>query len=284
MSRRVRSAARIGAFAALALLLTGCIKLNMNLVINSSDTVSGTIQLGVQKELLELTGQSVEDLLGTSAPFPSDVPGVTVEPFDDGEFVGQQFTFESVPLTEFAGTGAEEINISRSGDTYVVTGVLDLSSGLSGATGFTGFGETGAALFESAQIEIAFTFPGDVIEANGQVDGNTVTYSPAFGERLEINATGSAVDDGDAAGAVGGDDGGSNLILILIIVAAVVVAVIVIVLVMRSRKGGGGGTAAPGFGEAPVATPVAGGPVPGAPAGGAPPPMPPAAPPPPPEA
>jgi hypothetical protein len=284
MSRRVRTAARIGAFAALALLLTGCIKLDMNLVINSDDTVSGAIQLGVQKELLELTGQSVDDLLGTDTPFPSDVPGVTVEPFDDGEFAGQQFTFESVPLTEFAGTGAEEINITRSGDTYVITGVLDLSSGLSGATGFTGFGATGAELFESAQIEIAFTFPGDVIDANGQIDGNTVTYVPAFGERLEINATGSAIDDGDAAGAVGGDDGGSNLVLILIIALVVVATVIVIVLVMRSRKGGGGGTAAPGFGDSPATAPVAGGPAPEVPAGGAPPPMPPAAPPPPPEA
>ena len=73
-------------------------------------------------------GETIEDY-PTDTPFPSDVPGVTVEPFDDGEFVGSQFTFESVPLAEFAGTGAEEINISRSGDTYVVTGVLDLSSG-----------------------------------------------------------------------------------------------------------------------------------------------------------
>lgn len=284
MARRVRTAARIGAFAVLALLLTGCIKLNMNLLINPNDTVSGTIQVGVQKEILELTGQSLEDLLGTDVPIPSDVPGVTQEPFDDGEFVGQQFTFESVPLAEFAGTGAEEISITRSGDTYVITGTLDLSSGLSGASGLTGFGASGAELFESADLSIAFTFPGDVIEANGQVDGNTVTYTPTFGERLEINATGSAIEDGDAGAAAGGDDGDSNLVLILIILAAVVAVGVVIFLVMRSRKGGGGGTAAPGFGEAPVTAPVAGGPAPGAPAPGAPPPMPPAAPPPPPEA
>ncbi len=282
MSRRVRTAARIGAFAVLALLLSGCVKLNMDLSINSDDTVSGTIQVGIQKELVELTGQSIDDLLGTEVPLPSDVPGVTVEPFDDGEFVGQQFDFESVPISEFAGTGAEEINISRSGDTYVVTGTLDLSSGLSGATGLTGLGVSGAELFESADLSIAFTFPGDVIEANGQVDGNTVTYTPVFGERLEINATGSAVDDGDG-GSSGGDDGDSNLVLILIIVGAVIVAAIVIYLIVRSRRSGGGG-ATPGFGEAPATAPVGDAPpsAPSAPSAGAPPPMPPPAPPPPP--
>jgi hypothetical protein len=279
MSRRVRTFARIGGFAVLALLLTGCVKLNMDLSINSDDTVSGNIQVGIQKELVELTGQSIDDLLGTEVPIPSDVPGVTVEPFDDGEFVGQQFVFESVPIAEFAGTGAEEISITRSGDTFVVTGTLDLSSGLSGATGLTGLGVSGAELFESADLSIAFTFPGDVIEANGQVDGNTVTYTPVFGERLEIDATGSAIDDGDA-GAAGGDDGGSNLVLILIIVGAVIVAGIVIYLIVRSRRGGGGGAATPGF-EAPATAPVGGAP-PAAPTAGTPPPMPPPAPPPPP--
>ena len=105
MSRRARSAWRIGAFVALVFLMTGCIKLNMNLGINSDDTVSGTVEFGVQKELLDLTGQNVEDLLGSDAPFPSNAPGVTVEPFDDGEFAGQQFIFEDVPIEEFNSGG-----------------------------------------------------------------------------------------------------------------------------------------------------------------------------------
>ena len=44
MSGRFRTTIRVGAFAALAVLLTGCIKLNMNLGINDDNTVSGTIQ------------------------------------------------------------------------------------------------------------------------------------------------------------------------------------------------------------------------------------------------
>ena len=294
MARRVRKAARVGAFAALALVLTGCIKLNMDLVINSDDTVSGVVQFGVQKELLELTGQSAEDLLG-DAPLPSDAPGVTTEPFEDEEFAGQQFNFESVPIAQFNEsqvTGAtgpsgvpatDTLTITHQDDTFVVAGVLDLSGGdITGAT--NPFGGTGAELLESAEIRVSITFPGDVIEATGgQIEGNTVTYLPRFGDRLEIDATGSAIDDGDAEAAAGGDDGGSNLLLILIIAAVVVVLAVVLFLILRKRRGGG----STGFGELPPATtPETATPPPGAPTDTPPPapapPMPPAAPPPPP--
>ncbi len=303
MSRRARTAGRIGAFVALVFLMTGCIKLNMNLGINSDNTISGTVEFGVQKELLDLTGQNVEDLLGSDAPFPSDAPGVTVEPFDDGEFAGQQFIFEDVPIEEFnsggfvgntGATGAsgasgvtgasDTLNISRQGDTFVVTGVLDLSSALSGATGPFG-GSGGAQFFESADIRIAITFPGAVVQApGGQIDGNTVTYVPTFGERLEINATGSAVDNGEAADVVGGSD--SMLPLILIIAGVVLVLLIIIFLVIRSRRHKGGDAGATGFGETgPAATPEVA-PPPGTPTDAPPPapapPMPPAVPPPPP--
>jgi LppM domain len=286
MSRRARTAGRIGAFV-LVFLMTGCIKLNMNLGINSDDTVSGTVEFGVQKELLDLTGQNVEDLLGSDAPFPNDTPGVTVEPFDDGEFAGQQFVFEDVPIEEFnsggiagatgatGGTGAgDTLQIARRGDTFVVSGVLDLSRGLSGATGPFG-GTGGAQFFESADIKIAITFPGEVLQApGGEIDGNTVTYVPEFGERLEINATGSAVDNGEAADVVGGSD---SFLPLILIIAGVVVVLLIVFLVLRSRRRGGGETPS-GFGEAgaPVAAPP--GPTDAPPP---PPPMPPAAPPPP---
>jgi hypothetical protein len=291
MSRRARTAGRIGAIAALVVLMTGCIKLNMNLGINSDNTVSGTVEFGVQKELLDLTGQNVEDLLGSDAPFPSNAPGVTVEPFDDGEFAGQQFIFEDLAIEEFnsggiaGATGAtsvagagDTLQIARQGDTFVVTGVLDLSTALSGVTGPFG-GTGGAQFFESADIKIAITFPGEVLQApGGEIDGNTVTYVPEFGERLEINATGSAVDNGEAADVVGGSD--SFLPLILIIGAVALVVLIVLLLVVRSRRNRDGAGPPSGFGEAgsaaaPVAAP------PGAPIE-APPPAPPMPPPPPP--
>ena len=288
---------------ALVFLMTGCIKLNVNLGINSDNTVSGTIEFGIQKELVDLTGQNVEDLLGSDAPFPSSAPGVTVEPFDDGEFAGRQVILEDVPIEEFnsggtvgasGATGAsgptsgagDSLQIARQGDTFVVTGVLDLSRALSGVTGPLA-GTGGAQVFESADIRIAITFPGEVLQApGGEIDGNTVTYMPEFDERLEINATGSAIDNGEAADVVGGSD--SFLPLILIIAGVVLVLLIVVFLVVRGRRHEDGGGTPSGFGEAdsaaaPVAPPPVAAPR-GAPTDAPPPapPMPPAAPPPPP--
>jgi len=289
---------------ALVFLMTGCIKLNMNLGINSDNTVSGTIEFGIQKELVDLTGQNVEDLLGSDAPFPSSAPGVTVEPFDDGEFAGRQVILEDVPIEEFnsggtvgasgatgasgptSGAGADSLRIARQGDTFVVTGVLDLSRALSGVTGPLA-GTGGAQVFESADIRIAITFPGEVLQApGGEIDGNTVTYMPEFDERLEINATGSAIDNGEAADVVGGSD--SFLPLILIIAGVVLVLLIVGFLVVRRRRHEDGGGTPSRFGEAdsaaaPVAPPPVAAPR-GAPTDAPPPapPMPPAAPPPPP--
>src|SRR4030095_257930 len=142
-----------------------------------------------------------------------------------------------------AGGAGDTLQIAREGDTFVVTGVLDLSSGLSGATG--PFGGTGGAQFsESADIKIAITFPGEVLQApGGEIDGNTVTYLPEVDERLELPATGSRVDNGEAADVVGGSD--SFLPWILIISGVVLVLLIVVFLVVRGRRheDGGGGAA-----------------------------------------
>jgi hypothetical protein len=101
---------------------------------------------------------------------------------------------------------------------------------------------------------------------------------------LEINATGSAVDNGEAADVVGGSD--SMLPLILIIVGVVLVRLIIIALLIRSRRHNGDDAGTTGFGETGApATPEGAAPPLRAPTEGTPPaapPMPPAAPPPPP--
>ena len=48
--------------AAIALLLAGCFKVNMDLEVSADDMVSGTAVIAVDESLLELSGQSVDDL------------------------------------------------------------------------------------------------------------------------------------------------------------------------------------------------------------------------------
>jgi hypothetical protein len=224
MARRLRTIGRVAALAALAMLMSACLKLDIDLALSSDDTVSGAIIFAMDKGLLDLAGQSFDDLLAESAPIPEDVEGVTVEDYEDEQFVGQQFNFEAVPISEFADAGEGQLSIVHEGDVFRVSGVLDLSSGLTGATGLTGFDPS--QFLQGAELRVRVTFPGEVIEANGEVDGNSVTWTPVVGERTDIEATGSAIESG----------GSSNLMLWLIIGGVALLLVIAAVVILARRK------------------------------------------------
>jgi hypothetical protein len=227
MSHRM---ARLAAVGLLAVLLTGCIKLNVDFDVSSDNTVSGTMVFAFSKQLLQLTGQSAQELIGSSAPIPSSVPGVSAKPYDDGDFVGEEFTFDGVPLTQFNADDPESLSIVRHGDTFTVSGVLDLSGG-SGATGASGATSSIPGINQAlggADIRISISFPGSVTDTNGTIDGTTVTWKPQVGQRLELRAT---------AGATGsGSSSTSSIMLMVGIGLVVIVAIIVLALVMKGRR------------------------------------------------
>jgi hypothetical protein len=229
MTKRSWTLGRWALLASLVLLLTGCLKLDMQLDVQADDTVDGSVVFAVNKDVLALTGGSFADLIGDQAPFPSDMEGVTSEEYEDGEFVGQQYNFEGVPISEFNSNPADPdgLRITHEGDTFVVQGALDLSQdlgGLSGATGATGPFDP-EQMMGSAQLRIAISFPGAVTEANGEIDGNTVVWEPKFGERQELQATASAV-----------ASGGDNWTLVFILLGVAVVAIIAAIIVLMNRR------------------------------------------------
>jgi hypothetical protein len=209
--------------------LTGCMKMDMQFDLQSDDTVDGTMIVAVSTELAELTGQSPEDLADqmTSEMVPLDEGEGewSTEPYDDGEFVGSEITFEGAPLASMAeGATDESLSIVRDGDEFVVSGEMDL-------TDTTGSAEDPmfAGMMDSFDIRIAVSFPGAVSEHNGELSGNTVTWVPVFGEVLEISARGSAIEGG----------GGSGLPWLLIggiAVGLLVILGLVLFFVLRSRK------------------------------------------------
>jgi hypothetical protein len=226
--------ARLAALAALVVLLAGCLKLDIDLQVRPDDTVDGAVVFAVDKDLLELTGGSFEDITGGETPFPGDAEGVRTEKYDDGTYVGQRYVFEGISLSEFSDpTNAESLQIVREGDTFVVSGVLDLSPGATGATGATAAQQF---LSSSAEIRVAITFPGEVISSNGRVEGNTVIWEPKFGDRLEIEATGSAIEGGGALA--------SPLTIVLLVVGVVAVVGILVLVTTRRRRSAAAGVGA----------------------------------------
>ncbi|WP_250445912.1 hypothetical protein [Actinotalea sp. C106] len=225
----------------LAAVLTGCVKVDLDLQLQPDDTIDGSLVFAVSSDLAETLGEDgatlsegvQEELLGEGAP-----ENATSEPYDDGEYVGSTLAFEGESLSELAGD--EDLQITRDGDEFVVTGVLDLTD--TGAEGVPG-------LDVEPQVRMAVTFPGEVTEHDGELEGTTVVWTPVPGERTELNARGSAIADESLAGQVEdlvadvtgqGDGEGSGLAWWLLVpaigLALLLVIGLVLVVVLSARR------------------------------------------------
>jgi hypothetical protein len=194
---------RLLAVGALAILLTGCIKLNMDLVVSSDNKVGGTIIFAMNKQLVDLAGGSIDDIMSQDSPVPAGM-NVKTEDYEDDTFVGKKYTFDGVALEKF---NSSDLSITRE-DT-------------GGTAGMPGAAE----MMQGADVRVSMTFPGPVESASGQIDGNTVTWTPKVGDKVELKAVASAIDSG----------GGSSMILI--IGAAVLVIVIIVLVVVLAKRG-----------------------------------------------
>lgn len=288
----------------IAVLLSGCIKFDIDFTL-SDQTVSGSVIAGFHRDALDFAQQFDEDadvdaLLDDGGFVVEGVDGVTREPYEDEEFVGVRYVFDQVPLEtvneEFRQGGDPDplqITYHADRDVYEVSGSMDLSeaAGDQEDTGLPPMLVQG--MLDSFTVRIAITFPGRVLETNGEVSGTTVTWQPQVGEVTELRAVASASGSGPGGGGV--DEGtslldrtGSTSALTSIVVAVAVLLVVGLVLgvwLMRRNRPApaaaaaetvapepatavlpeaavpGAPPAAPPAGEAPT-TPVATGPEP----------------------
>jgi LppM domain len=224
----MRSAIRIIGVATLALVCTSCLKVDLAMRLHTDDTVDGAMTYAVSRNLLTLTNSSPDALLDQVAsgqPLPSGVEYETTD-YADGTFVGKTLMFEGADIADFqqGGIGGETLSIRRVSDTFQVSGEVDLT------TSATGPLQPGAAqLARDMQLRLAITFPGPVQEqSGGKITGpNTVTWTPTYGTKTEITATGSALGDRT-----------SGPILWITLAAAVVALAALAVVILRRRKRG----------------------------------------------
>ena len=190
---KVRVAGRLFALGAMALLLAGCFKVNMDVEVSPENTVSGSAIIAVDESLIELSGQSADQLFEDMNL--SDLPaGAQVEPYEEDGFIGQRITFEEVSLEDFrgentlsGGAAGDQLDIVRRGDEFLVSGSLDMSG-----QEFTGT-EIPQEFMDNFEFRVSITFPGEVKSATGDIDGNTVTWEPTIGENTRIEAVASAI-------------------------------------------------------------------------------------------
>jgi hypothetical protein len=182
--------------AAAMVLLTGCVKLDIHLKVASDDSVSGTYIVGVDKSLLAATNDDANSLYQRlTAALPTDKGisrPVTAVKYDDGTYVGAKFTVSAMPIAQMSALSGPDassgtnFSLAHADGHFQFTGTLDTTS----AAGPGGAAPTGSA------IRLTVTFPGAVRQTNGHKDGSSVTWTPAFGQRVTVTAT---ADDHGAA-------------------------------------------------------------------------------------
>jgi hypothetical protein len=251
--RRRRHVALVSLVAVCAVVLSGCVKLDMAITLHSDDTASGTVVYAIQDSAAEALGQDPEDLLtqGTEGEDPATDfgEGATSAPYHEGGYTGTQITFKGTSIDELGQDGDEDaLTIKRDGDEFVVSGTLDLTE-LADDSGDLGDSDSLvspdqiASLFD---VTIAVTFPGEVVSADksAKVDGNTVTWTSDAGTVLTLDARGKAT----------GDDGGGVPVWVWILIGVVVLAAAAAVVFALTRRGRTGG-AEPEGEAAPSGTP-----------------------------
>lgn len=188
---KTRLAATAAALLA-ALALTGCVKLDQDLTINADNTVDGTVTVAFNKAMLDMVGATADDALSETGGMPEG-DNVTVEPYDDGTFVGQTYTLDGAPLAELNGGGSEgDLQIVRDGENFHVTGTLDFSD--------SELGGGGGLPTDGFEVRIALTFPGEIVSSTGEIDGNTVTWTPELGDVVDFETVARAEGGGAGSG------------------------------------------------------------------------------------
>ncbi len=226
--RRLATALAAALAAVGLVVLAGCMKVDMDMTLSEDDTVSGSMVMAFSNQLAESMGMEPGELWEQAGgDLAQDLPeGASQEPYSDDEYTGTTITFSDAPIEDFSGTGGEEMSITRDGDEYVVTGMMDLSEGAGQLESMP------EGVRDSFDVRVAVTFPGAVSEANGTVDGTTVTWTPQIGEATEIQARGAA------------EPGSSFPWWLVGLVVGVLVIALVVVLVARSHRSAAAGAAA----------------------------------------
>jgi hypothetical protein len=225
--RHLRHVARAATAMFVAVALAGCIKMDVDLTLDG-ETADGSMIMAVEKSFLELAQVPPEDFLdelGAGDDFPE---GSTVEPWEDDQYIGQRAVFSGIDLSEFDDPEFVSITYDADAGTYEVTGAMDMSD----------LGENEAeladlpdsmveAMMGAFDLSISITFPGEVVEHNGELSGNTVTWTPTIGEVNEIRAVASE----------SGSSGASTALLIGIGIAVLVLLAGLAFFLSRRNRG-----------------------------------------------
>ncbi|HWM35120.1 MAG TPA: hypothetical protein VNR36_12895 [Pseudolysinimonas sp.] len=227
MTRSRRILALVGAVLVLA--LAGCVRFQADLSVDEQNNLDGDIVVAVitndddpdsPRNAADAVAQIEDQLL----PELRGSDGVTAKPYEEDDYVGTRFTLDDTPISALDGGDADgALTLTRTGDEFEFTGTLDFTpddeqvpQDVEGDPGDGG-------------IVVSISFPGEVTDHNGELDGTTVTWSTSLEGSVTMHATASAIPAAPSAGAV-------IAIVVGVLVGLLLVALLVLLLVRRRSR------------------------------------------------
>ncbi|WP_067830079.1 LppM family (lipo)protein [Nocardia inohanensis] len=177
VARRPRRWVRVAAavlFAALAVMLTGCLRVQVSMGVSSNDRVSGRIIAAAVPQNNQDKGPQLKapDALSSK---------VRVDTYSQDGYVGSQVYFDDLTFGEVQQLGSLSdqtqgmftLQFSRSGDLVTLTGRVDLKS----------------LPPRGSDVQFTVAFPARVATTNGTREGDSVvTWKLPAGEVSNLNA------------------------------------------------------------------------------------------------
>lgn len=169
-----------------ATLLGGCARVRTALAVQPDDTVVGEIVLA--------TPEKAPDDPGPSITLPPDLESdVDVSTYRQDGYAGSTLRFTGLTFAQIASlTGAAgplgesvQLTMRRAGGRVLVAGSVDLTT----------------VSVDRADFQLKISFPGQVLETDGEADADTVSWTFTPGEVGDISAV-VAYDDPDAPSAL----------------------------------------------------------------------------------
>ncbi len=216
-----RTAKALAITAVAAFALSGCIKLDMDMKVKADTKIDGTMIVAFNEEAMKsmegmmdglgdknsktktkttkqksFEQQTKDGVKDAQAKLPK---GSSAKLYKKDGWLGQEITFKNVDANVALGAGlgagattgstssTDTLKVTKKGNMLELDGTLDLGGGTGDASDADMSGLMGAS---KPELRIKFSFPGKVTSASkgGKISGNSVTWTPKFGEKLILKA------------------------------------------------------------------------------------------------
>ncbi|MEV0003600.1 DUF3153 domain-containing protein [Micromonospora sp. NPDC050980] len=257
MNTRLRRsrAFRVAVCLALVAALSGCMQLNLGLTVNADDTISGQLLLTAQKSVLKQRNPDAAVAFAELRQNIPTLPAGTETRYEDATFYGIQITYRKTPLAQFT---SESVNLVRDDDLYRFS--LPLDPKKYGGKVAEQDPRNQQAFMTLMSFEISVTFPGRVLDTNGETTGRSVSWKVVANQPkpAELRAVAEAPPAPPTSAVAAVVDGGSFPWLPVVggAVVLLLVGAGVVVLLLRRRRGGSPAPTVPTSGPGAPAAPA----------------------------